>query len=368
MRDAPSASLPLRPVWDIPTRLFHWILLAAVVVATASGLLLLPVWLNLHLWAGTIIIGLLLFRLVWGFTGATHSRFASFLYAPRTILHHLRALLSGKAEHATGHNPAGAVMVFTLLAVLTLLAATGLVILGGLDKQGPLRAMVSYAAAAPLRELHELLAYGLLALVAAHMTGVAVESVRSRFNLVRGMVTGLKPAPAGEALAPPRIGAFIIGMTLLAALGAALTATLWRLPPAGVPAAPLDASYVRECGACHIPFHPSLRGTATWGTLMAGLSDHFGEDASLDDAVAAQLTAYLSLNSAEHFDTRAANVFRAEGPTRITETKFWTFRHAEIPAAVFQQKNVGTKSNCEACHGDARLGLFMPQAINIPKE
>jgi cytochrome b len=108
MRDAPSASLPLRSVWDLPTRLFHWILLAAVVVAAATGLLLLPVWLNLHLWAGSVIIALLLFRLVWGFTGSTHSRFASFLYPPQEILAHLRGLLAGKADHATGHNPVGA--------------------------------------------------------------------------------------------------------------------------------------------------------------------------------------------------------------------------------------------------------------------
>lgn len=368
MRDAPSASLPLRPVWDIPTRLFHWILLAAVVVAALTGLLLLPVWLNLHLWAGTAIILLLLFRLVWGFTGSTHSRFASFLYSPQTILHHLRGLFAGKSEHATGHNPVGAVMIFTLLGVLTLLAATGLIILGGLDKQGPLRGVMSYAAAAPLREVHELLAYALLVLAAGHVAGVAMESVRSRFNLVRGMIDGLKPAPAAEQLSPPRTGAFIAAAALLAAVATAVTLSLWRMPPAGVPAAGLDATYVKECGDCHVPFHPSLRSEQAWGAIMADLADHFGEDASLDEVVTARLSAYLKANSAEHFDTRAANVFRAPEPLKITETRFWTFRHADIPAAVFQQKNVGTKSNCEACHGDARPGLFMPQAIHVPEE
>lgn len=368
MRDAPSASLPLRPVWDIPTRLFHWILLAAVVVAASTGLLLLPVWLNLHLWAGTVIIVLLLFRLVWGFTGSTHSRFASFLYAPQTILDHLRGLLAGKSEHATGHNPVGAVMIFTLLGVLTLLAASGLIIVGGLDKEGPLRGVMSYAAAAPLREVHELLAYALLALAAGHVAGVAMESVRSRFNLVRGMIDGLKPAPATEPLNPSRTSAFIVAAALLGATATAATAYLWRMPPAGVPTSALDQTYVKECGDCHVPFHPSLRGEHPWGTIMAGLSDHFGEDASLNETVTAQLSAYLKANAAEHFDTRAANVFRAPEPLKITETKFWTFRHADMPAAVFQQKNVGTKSNCEACHGDARQGLFMPQAIHVPKE
>lgn len=368
MRDAPFLSLPLRSVWDLPTRLFHWILLAAVVVAAATGLLLLPVRLNLHLWAGTTIIMLLLFRLVWGFTGSTHSRFASFLYPPRTILHHLRGLIAGKAEHATGHNPVGAVMIFTLLGVLTLLAATGLVILGGLDKQGPLRGVVNYASAGPLRELHELLAYGLIALAAGHVAGVSMESARSRFNLVRGMVTGLKPAPAGEIIAPPRLRAFAAGGVLLFGCAAIVTALLWRMPPAGVPVAALDQTYVRECGDCHVPFHPSLRSGKTWAAIMAGLSDHFGEDASLASGVTAQLSAYLAANSAEHFDTRAANVFRAPEPLRITETSFWTRRHADLPAAVFQQKNVGTKSNCEACHGDARQGLFMPQAIHVPEE
>ena len=96
--------------------------------------------------------------------------------------------------------------------------------------------------------------------------------------------------------------------------------------------------------------------------------DHFGEDASLDAGVTATLTAYLDANAAEQWDTRAANVFRSAEPLRVSETVFWRRRHAEVDQAVFKSKKVGTRSNCEACHGDARQGLFMPQAINIPKE
>ena len=104
---------------------------------------------------------------------------------------------------------------------------------------------------------------------------------------------------------------------------------------------------------------------------MAGLSNHFGEDASLDAGTAQTILAYLTANSADAFDTRAANVLRRrnpDNPLSITATPFWRHRHARIPDRVFASPAVASRGNCAACHADAASGLFRPSAIAIPKD
>lgn len=368
MRDVPfSARVPV-PVWDLPLRLFHWTLLAAVAVAGITGFLLPLNWLNLHLIAGTAIAVLLLLRLVWGFTGTAYSRFASFAFAPSAIVAYVRELLDGRPKHYTGHNPLGSVMIFALLATLASLVATGVITLGGAEKQGPLKAMFSYASGIAAKQLHELAAYGLLLLIAGHVAGIIIESGRSGESLPRSMVTGIKSAEPPVDPTQARPTAAILGILLVALVIGLPMLVLWRQTPRGVPVQAMDQGYEKDCGDCHIPFHPSLRGKQSWARIMATLDDHFGEDASLGADAAARIGAYLDANAAEHWDTRAANVFRAAEPLRMTEARFWLSRHADIDPSVFKSKKAGTKSNCEACHGDARQGLFTPQAINIPKE
>ena len=358
-------------VWDLPVRLFHWSLLATVTVAGVTGFLLPLTWLTLHLIAGSVLAALLLFRLVWGFSGSAYSRFSNFIFSPAVIIAYARDQLRGKAEHFVGHNPIGAVMIFALLACLVTLVLTGTLALGGTEKQGPFRALVSYASGRFALNLHQLAAWGLLALITGHVAGVIVESLRSGENLPLAMVTGRKKSAGGSSQLAARPVVTMIVIAVTAGTLAVPGYALWRLPPAGMPAAPMDESYVTECGDCHAVFHPSLRTAATWEQIMSGLDDHFGENASLGAEKTAYITAYLKDNAAEHWDTRAANVFRtndAADPLAITATPFWRHRHRGIDPAVFKFKKVGTKSNCDACHGDASLGQFAPHAIHIPEE
>jgi len=355
-------------IWDLPLRLFHWSLLAAVVIAAVTGFLLPANWLNLHIAGGTAIVVLLLFRFVWGFTGSAYSRFASFAFSPATVIAYARDQLRNRAAHYPGHNPLGAAMIFALLVVLAILAVTGFIVLGGTEKQGPLRAVVSYMTGSGTREIHQLAAYALLVLIFGHVAGVVVESRRSRENLAVAMVTGLKRVHGPVVSSPMGSGTALFASLILAAVIGGPAWALWRMPAPAVPDAALDPEYVKECGDCHIPFHPSLRSAVAWSEIMNGLDDHFGEDATLADDVRARLTSYLTANAAEKWDTRAANVFRQPTPLRVTATQFWERRHAGLDPSVFKMKAVGTKSNCEACHGDARRGLFTPQAIDIPEE
>ena len=159
-------------VWDLPLRLFHWLLVIAIAVAFLSSEedSVLNQW---HVLAGWVAGLLILFRLVWGFAGGEHSRFADFV-RPSRIADHLREIRRGRIEPSLGHNPLGGI------AVLVLLALTAVTVWSG--------AFGGEAA----EDLHEIVAWTLLVMVGLHILAVLVMSLLERENLVRAMVTGRK--------------------------------------------------------------------------------------------------------------------------------------------------------------------------------
>jgi cytochrome b len=167
---------PVR-VWDLPTRLFHWSLVASFATAflTSESEKLRDV----HVLAGYSLAGLVVFRLLWGFIGGTHSRFADFLPTPRKVIDYLKSLVDGEPQHYVGHNPAGAVAIFALLGLGFAAAASGWAVYE--DMGGHF-----------MEELHEVAANGMMAVVVIHIAGVIVSSWLHKENLVRAMITGWK--------------------------------------------------------------------------------------------------------------------------------------------------------------------------------
>jgi cytochrome b len=365
---------PTMAVWDPFVRIFHWLLVAALTAALITSLLLPPTWVDAHVIVGTGAAALVAARIVWGFLGPSAARFSSFVRGPRSVLHHLMELRTGSGRRHIGHNPLGAAMILALLATVLAVAVSGTVALGGVVKSGPLAFASSFVVGEAARQIHALLAYGLLVLIGLHVTGAIFESRRTGENLIRSMIDGRKELRAGDAVPAKRTAYPIAAAAVVAALffvSTAALATLTNRPALGVPMKPLDPVYASECGACHVAYHPSLAPAETWRALMAGLSEHFGEDASLDPKTAQTILAYLTANSADTFDTRAANVFRRrnpDDPLSITATSFWRHRHARIPDRVFASPAVASRGNCDACHADAASGLFRPSAIAIPKD
>ena len=361
-------------VWDLPTRLFHWSLVAAVAVALATGFLAPEAWLGVHMTAGYVVLGLLWFRVIWGVFGSEYSRLASFAYPARRVIEHLRGLMLLRPPHYLGHNPSGAVMIFALFAVLAALVVSGLIEVAGEEKQGPLAGVVGYALGNGAKPLHLVLAALLLAMVALHLAGVLVGTWLLKEPLIRAMITGSKPLPANVPLPRPRPARPVTAawwLALTAGSAAALIALLSRLPPVGIPVPPANQVMLTECGDCHHPFHPSLLPRASWTRLMATLDNHFGEDASLPAARRDQIAAYLERYAAEAWDTEAARRFAQVAPAdplRITATPYWRRKHARIAPAVFAAEPVRARSNCSACHKDADSGRFDDEAIAIPKE
>ena len=364
-------------VWDRFIRLFHWSLVACVTTAAVTGFLLGPRWVPVHLWAGGIAAVLVVARVIWGVWGPTHARFAGFVRGPGPVLAHLRAILGrGAGRRYIGHNPLGALMIVTLFAAVLALAATGLVVWGGMLKAGPLAFAASFDTATLYRHVHKAIAIGVLVLVALHLGGVVVESRRERENLARAMIDGHKPARPGDVAVPARAAltgrAVAIGLGAAAAAGSAGLA-LSALPAPHLPVAPaaFDAAYASECSACHGAFNPSLLPAASWALLMQGLGDHFGEDASLDPATTARISTWLQAHAAGSADTLAAHRLSRvapDHPTQITATRFWVRMHRRIPDSTFATPAVGARSNCAACHADAAAGLFRPGSISIPEE
>jgi cytochrome b len=200
---APAASRWVK-VWDLPTRLFHWLLVSLVVVGVVTGFVTPEWWMGVHIWAGYGLLALMAFRLVWGLCGPEYSRVVSFLYPPRSTVEHLRGLVLLRPPHYVGHNPTGALMVFALTGVLIAIVATGLLVLGGEEKQGPLLAVIGYAVGSAAKQVHRWLVLLLLALVAGHVAGVVTESLLTHDNLVRAMITGWKRLPPEAPGSTPR--------------------------------------------------------------------------------------------------------------------------------------------------------------------
>lgn len=189
-REAVGAPRRWIRVWDLPLRAFHWLLVIAIAVAFLSSEegSALNHW---HVLSGWVVAVLLVFRLVWGFVGGEHSRFSDFI-RPCRIGDHVSGLLRGRREAALGHNPLGAVAVAFLLGLTGVTVWTGA--FGGEASE----------------DLHEVVAWTLLAMVGLHIAAVIVMSLFERENLARAMVTGKKSAErhpdAADAKPPSAIG------------------------------------------------------------------------------------------------------------------------------------------------------------------
>lgn len=223
----------LRPVrvWDLPTRVFHWLLAAAVIAAVVTAKIggNAMVW---HMRIGLTVLALLLFRLVWGFVGGHWSRFAAFAYGPSSLRAYLRGDSGPGGRYEVGHSPLGALSVFALLVLLVLQVATGLVADDEVATVGPLNRFVEPVLGLAASTWHKRVGqYAIIALAVLHVAAVLYYLRAKRRNLIAPMWHGDKllapgtPASADglrqRVLAAALIG---VGLTLavaIARLGAA---------------------------------------------------------------------------------------------------------------------------------------------------
>lgn len=188
----PADTVPVR-VWDLPTRLFHWLLLISVVGAVVCVKLDLTTW---HFRFGYAVCALLAFRLLWGVFGGRWSRFTSFVFSPMTTWRYLRASAAEREALEVGHGPLGALSVFAMLALLVAQVATGLIGDDEIANVGPLNHLVSTDAGIAATGWHSTWGQGLLfGLVALHLAAIVAYALRGK-RLVGPMVRGDKLLPA----------------------------------------------------------------------------------------------------------------------------------------------------------------------------
>jgi cytochrome b len=187
-------------VWDRFLRFFHWTLALCFAISFFSGELHAS---TLHVLVGYVLCALLAARVYWGFKGSEYARFRSFIYPLSEALAYLRSMLKGNPRHYVGHNPAGALMVFTMFGLLGAIFVSGLLTLGTIDFEGPLRFLANHVsddASYAFRHLHKLLPPLALGLVLLHLLGVVVGSIQHKENLARAMLTGRKRSPSPSGL------------------------------------------------------------------------------------------------------------------------------------------------------------------------
>jgi cytochrome b len=195
--DSTAPSPVMVRVWDLPTRVFHWLLAFAVVAQVITGKIGGNA-LQWHFRIGYCILALLGFRLVWGLIGGRWSRFANFIYPPDAVLRYLRGNTRPGDHFEVGHNPLGSASVFALLAILMIQAATGLFADDEIANAGPLNKLVSNATATVATAWHKGPGQAILiTLVVLHVGAIVFYLLRKGKNLVRPMITGDKPLDAG---------------------------------------------------------------------------------------------------------------------------------------------------------------------------
>lgn len=208
-------------IWDLPTRLFHWALVACVVGLVVSANIGGNA-MNWHFRFGYSVLTLLLFRIVWGIVGGRWSRFASFVYGPSTLLAYLKG--DTRPEHSAGHSPTGALSVFALLLILLIQVSSGLLADDEIAYAGPLTALVSSSTVSLATWYHkEVGKVILIVLIVLHLAAIAFYRKVKKTDLITPMVRGDKVMASPVAPSQDTWGTRLLALAVLAVCGFAVS-------------------------------------------------------------------------------------------------------------------------------------------------
>lgn len=183
--------MPRVLIWDLPTRIFHWLLTIGFFISAAFSVTAdedSPLF-SAHMIIGIMLGVMVLLRIVWGFVGTQYARFSSFLFSPLSLMRYVFGALSGSEPRSIGHNAGSSYAIFAMLGLVLATAVTGLMISNG--NEGA-------------EELHEIASYSLMAVVVFHIVGVVWYSLRHKENITLSMLTGSKEASAADAIPASR--------------------------------------------------------------------------------------------------------------------------------------------------------------------
>lgn len=379
-------------VWDLPTRLFHWSLVAAfiAVIFTSRN----ESFLEYHVYVGYLILCLVIFRVVWGFVGNRYARFSGFVKGWTEVRSFLAQLLRLRIPRYIGHNPAVGWVVLVILGIAITIAVTGIVTYSGEENRGVFAGLIPFSVGMAGRTAHEWLTYCIVAVIVGHICAALLHDFVLKENIILSMISGTKEdneswSERVEHLRPEEGHSLPKLVVYISAVLLGVFALLY-LPPQGrtdpesitqpklvnekgfVSILVMNKAWLKECDDCHDAFHPTLMSAASWKRIMAGLDNHFGDMVELDEAARKEIETFLVSASAERSTTEASkkllSSINIEEPAalRITDIPYWKKKHSDVKEEVFKRKSVLSKSNCTACHPWAESGSFEDRDINIP--
>lgn len=370
-------------VWDIQTRIFHWslVIFTLCTVVTADILSYFGIdlvnkdtWLTFHIGTGVAVGILLLFRIFWGLNGPHYSRFSSLHLSLSELFSYFKAVIKNDKTNYTGHNPAASWSALGIITLGLLAVLSGGVVFGLDEGRGVLRSLYIdfYHYADQIKLLHLSLAYLLLAIIAGHVCGVLNETIRHGTGIIPAMFTGKKLSEEDEkpihTATPLRLISYLWVISPLGAI-LYLSNSMETNQPMKLSMPPI---YMKECASCHMAFPPNTLPAGSWKNMMTNLKDHFGEDATIDDAAKKEIEEFLVKNAAETSHEEASLKFirsigKENPPARITDIPYWKEKHKRINQAIYRRSSIKSKINCVACHKLAEYGTFEDSDIRIPK-
>jgi cytochrome b len=209
-------------IWDLPTRIFHWLLALCVIGSICSARIGgdAMVW---HFRLGYAVFTLIAFRVLWGLVGGRWSRFASFIYPPAAIGRYLRGEPRAGEHFEVGHNPLGALAIFAMLALLAAQVATGLFADDEISNTGPLNTLVSGPTSRSLTHWHRLFGqWTIIALLVLHVVAIFWYLFRKKRDLLGPMIRGDKPLAAGVPASTDSVATRLLALVLVALCAAGL--------------------------------------------------------------------------------------------------------------------------------------------------
>ena len=182
-----------RLVWDLPLRLFHWLFVLSIVASYVTAKLGVE-YRQYHFYLGYWMMGLLLFRIIWGFIGPKHARFSTFLVGPSSVVEYAKDLFNPNSHAHVGHNPVGGLMVILMLLLVVIQATTGLFTTDAVIWTGPYYPAVKESTSSFLSTVHDVNFNIIIGAVVLHLAAITYYHWYKKQNLVSAMFTGYKPA------------------------------------------------------------------------------------------------------------------------------------------------------------------------------
>jgi cytochrome b len=362
-------------VWDLPTRLIHVVLIASV---TGAWLTRGGEHMDWHLVFGYAASAAVVFRLLWGFAGPQHSRFASFRYSIKDAIRYLSAARRGAANHYTGHNPAGSWSIYLILGAVALTCVSGFIAVGALYQMGPVRVDIPFPLGDRILSVHEAGAWVVLILAVLHIVGAVWGSRVHHENLILAMITGRKEEhEASGAREAPR-NTLAAALIALSCAAFALWYLHWHVPAEVAKRVAVEqvedkkisaTLWSRECSSCHLAYSPALLPARSWDRVLAEQEHHFGEDLGLAPKTIQQLASAArqpALSWPAWMLAGSASLVEPP-PIRVSELPAWKHLHRNVEPTLVSAKTAASSGghDCERCHDDALSALFHPRLIHI---